>query len=146
MRKRCNEKIENVDFEKLRKCLKDHGIKQRELSIVCGYYPNYIEKTVLQRHFLNKHVSDILTYAYKIDPSEYMDTQPKEIINTADILPKEIINAEDDNMYTLTISFNGELLKRLALKSIKENITVEGFVFKCIINGIDDKILEENEK
>lgn len=62
MRKRYNEKVENVDFEKLRKCLKDHGIKQRELSIVCGYYPDYI-KEALRKHILNKHVSNVLTYA-----------------------------------------------------------------------------------
>lgn len=146
MKKRYNEKIENVDFEKLRKCLKDHGITQGELSIVCGYYPDYIEKNVLRRKFLNTHVRDVLTYAYKIDPSEYMDTQPKEIINTVDILPKEIINAEDDDMYTFGFSFNGKLLKRMALKSIEENITVQDFVFKCIIEGIGDKILEEDEK
>lgn len=134
MRKRCNEKIENVDFEKLRKCLKDHGIKQRELSIVCGYYPEYIEKNVLQRHFLNKHVSDVLTYAYKIDPSEYMDTQPKEVTN-----------AEDDKMYTFTISCNGKFLKKLAIKSMEEHTTIEDFVFKCILKEIGDKILEEKK-
>lgn len=44
MRKRYNEKVENVDFEKLRKCLKDHGIKKTELAIMCGYDRNYIEK------------------------------------------------------------------------------------------------------
>nr|DAR06700.1 MAG TPA: Regulatory protein-modification, helix-turn-helix, transcriptional regulato, DNA [Caudoviricetes sp.] len=135
MRKRCNKKIENVDFEKLRKCLKDHGIKQRELSIVCGYYPEYIEKNVLQRHFLNKHVSDVLTYVYKIEPSEYMDIQPKEVTN-----------AEDDEMYTFTISCNGKFLKKLAIKSMEEHTTIEDFVFKCIIEGIGEKILEEDEK
>lgn len=134
MKKRCNEKIENVDFEKLRKCLKNHGIKQRELSIVCGYYPEYIEKNVLQRHFLNKHVSDVLTYAYKIDPSEYMDTQPKEVTN-----------AEDDKMYTFTVSCNGKCLKKLAIKSMEEHTTIEDFVFKCIIEEIGDKILEEKK-
>ena len=134
MKKRCNEKIENVDFEKLRKCLKDHGIKQRELSIVCGYYPEYIEKNVLQRHFLNKHVSDVLTYAYKIDPSEYMDTQPKEVTN-----------AEDDKMYTFTISCNGKFLKKLAIKSMEEHTTIEDFVFKCILKEIGNKILEEKK-
>lgn len=146
MNKRCNEKVENVDFEKLRECLKNHGIKQSELSIVCGYNRSYVGKHVLRDHSLNKHVSNVLTNAYKIDPSEYMDTQPKEIINTVDILPKEIINAEDDDMYTFGFSFNGKLLKRMALKSIEKNITVQDFVFKCIIEGIGDKILEENEK
>lgn len=145
MRKRCNEKIENVNFEKLRKCLKDNGIKQRELSIVCGYYPEYIEKNVLQRHFLNKHVSDVLTYAYKIEPSEYMDIQSKEVTNTADIQPKEIINAEDDDMYTFGFSFNGKLLKKMAIKSMEEHTTIEDFVFKCIIEGLGDKILEEKK-
>lgn len=134
MKKRCNEKIENVDFEKLRKCLKDHGIKQRELSIVCGYYPEYIKKNVLQKHSLNKHVSDVLTYAYKIDPSEYMDTQPKKVTN-----------AEDDKMYTFTISCNGKFLKKLAIKSMEEHTTIEDFVFKCILKEIGDKILEEKK-
>lgn len=134
MRKRYNEKVENVDFEKLRKCLKDHGIKKTELAIMCGYDKNYIEKNVLQRHFLNTHVRDILTYAYKIDPSEYMDIQPKEIIN-----------AEDDDMYTFGFSFNGEFLKKLAIKSMEEHITIEDFMVKCIVEGIGDKILEERE-
>lgn len=134
MRKRYNEKVENVDFEKLRKCLKDHGIKKTELAIMCGYDKNYIEKNVLQRHFLNTHVRDILTYAYKIDPSEYMDIQPKEIIN-----------AEDDDMYTFGFSFNGKLLKKMAIKSMEEHTTIENFVFKCIIEGLGDKILEEKK-
>ena len=134
MRKRYNEKVENVDFEKLRKCLKDHGIKKTELAIMCGYDQNYIEKNVLQRHFLNTHVRDILTYAYKIDPSEYMDIQPKEIIN-----------AEDDDMYTFGFSFNGKLLKKMAIKSMEEHTTIEDFVFKCIIEGLGDKILEEKK-
>lgn len=134
MRKRYNEKVENVDFEKLRKCLKDHGIKKTELAIMCGYDQNYIEKNVLKRHFLNTHVRDILTYAYKIDPSEYMDIQPKEIIN-----------AEDDDMYTFGFSFNGKLLKKMAIKSMEEHTTIEDFVFKCIIEGLGDKILEEKK-
>ena len=142
MNKRCNEKIENVDFEKLRECLKNHGIKQSELSIVCGYNRSYVGKHVLRDHSLNKHVSNVLTNAYKINPSEYMDTQPKEIINTVD----EMFNAEDDDRYTFTFSFNGKLLKRMALKSIEKNITVQDFVFKCIVEGIGDKILEEDEK
>ena len=133
MRKRDNRIVENVDFEKLRECLKKHGIKQKELSIVCGYYPEYIEKNTLRKHYLTQHVRDVLTYAYKVDPSEYFDTQPKEVDNT-----------EDDDMYTLTFSFNGKLLKKMALKSIEENITVQDFVFNCIIKGIGDKILEEN--
>ena len=78
MRKRDNRIVENVDFEKLRECLKKHGIKQKELSIVCGYYPEYIEKNTLRKHYLTQHVKDVLTYAYKVDPSEYIDTQPKE--------------------------------------------------------------------
>lgn len=135
MRKRYNEKVENVDFEKLRKCLKDHGIKKTELSIMCGYDKNYIEKNVLQRHFLNTHVRDILTYVHKIDPSEYMDIQPKEIIN-----------AEDDDMYTFGFSFNGKLLKKMAIKSMEEHTTIEDFVFKCIIEGLGDEILEEHKK
>nr|DAP70403.1 MAG TPA: Regulatory protein-modification, helix-turn-helix, transcriptional regulato, DNA [Caudoviricetes sp.] len=134
MRKRYNKKVENVDFEKLRKCLKDHEIKKTELAIMCGYEKNYIEKNVLQRHFLNTHVRDILTYAYKIDPSEYMDIQPKEIIN-----------AEDDDMYTFGFSFNGKLLKKIAIKSMEEHTTIEDFVFKCIIEGLGDKILEEKK-
>lgn len=134
MRKRYNEKVENVDFEKLRKCLKDRGIKQRELSIVCGYYPDYIKKA-LRKHVLNKHVSNVLTYAYKIDPSEYIDTQPKEVT----------ISEEDDDMYTLTFSIHEQLLKRLAMQSMKEHITIDDLVTKIIIKGIDEKILEEKQ-
>jgi hypothetical protein len=127
MNKRCNERVENVDFEKLRKCLKNHGIKQSELSIVCGYNRSYVSKHVLRDHSLNKHVSNVLTNAYKIDPSEYMNTQLKGVTNTAD----EMVD--------------GKLLKRLALKSIEENISVQDFVFKCIIEGLGDKISEEKK-
>jgi hypothetical protein len=141
MNKRCNERVENVDFEKLRKCLKNHGIKQSELSIVCGYNRSYVSKHVLRDHSLNKHVSNVLTNAYKIDPSEYMDTQLKEVTNTAD----EMVNAEDDDRYTFAFSFDGKFLKRLALKSIEENISVQDFVFKCIIEGLGDKISEEKK-
>ena len=161
MRKRDNRIVENVDFEKLRECLKKHGIKQKELSIVCGYYPDYIKKNTLRKHYMTQHVRDVLTYAYKVDPSEYIDTQPKEVINPVDAQPKyykfdpseyfdtqqkEVANTEDDDMYTLILSFNGKLLKKMALKSIEENITVQDFVFNCIIKGIGDKILEESEK
>lgn len=135
MNKRCDEKVENVNFEKLRECLKNHGIKQSELSIVCGYNRSYVCKHVLRDHSLNKHVSNVLTNAYKIDPSEYMDTQPKEVTN-----------AEDDEMYTFTISCNGKFLKKLAIKSMEEHTTIEDFVFKCILKKIGDKFLEENEK
>ena len=145
MRKRDNRIVENVDFEKLRECLKKHGIKQKELSIVCGYYPDYIKKNTLRKHYMTQHVRDVLTYAYKVDPSEYIDTQPKDVINPVDAQPKEVDNTEDD-MYTLIFSFNGKLLKKMALKSIEENITVQDFVFNCIIKGIGDKILEESEK
>lgn len=134
MRKRYNEKVENVDFEKLRECLKKHGIKKTELAIMCGYDQNYIEKNVLQRHFLNTHVRDILTYAYKIDPSEYMDIQPKEVTDT-----------EDDDIYTFTISCNGNFLKKMAIKSMEEHTTIEDFMFKCILKEIGDKILEEEK-
>ena len=158
MRKRDNRIVENVDFEKLRECLKKHGITQKELSIVCGYYPEYIEKNTLRKHYMTQHVKDVLTYAYKVDPSEYIDTQPKEVTNPVDAQPKyykfdpseyfdtqkkEVANTEDD-VYILTLSLNGKLLKKMALKSIEENITVQDFVFNCIIKGIGDKILEEN--
>lgn len=134
MRKRCNEKIENVNFEKLRECLENHGIKQTELSIVCGYNRSYVGKHVLHDRNLNKHVSNVLTNAYKIEPSEYMDIQPKEVTDT-----------EDDDKYIVGFSCNGEFLKKLAIKSIEEHITVENFMFKCIVEGIGDKILEEKK-
>lgn len=134
MRKRDNRIVENVDFEKLRECLKKHGITQKELSIVCGYYPEYIKKNTLRKHYLTQHVKDVLTYAYKVDPSEYIDTQPKKVINT-----------EDDDIYTLTFSCDGEFLKKLAIKSLEEHITVEDFMVKCILEGIGEKYLEENK-
>lgn len=149
MNKRNNTRVENVDFEKLRKCLENHGISLRELSKVCGYYPDYMSSNVFTRKFLNTHVRDVLTYAYKVDPSEYIDTQPKEVANTADAQqkevintadtqpkevinpvdvqpkyykfdpseyfdtqPKEVINQVNDDMYTLTLSVNGKLLKK----------------------------------
>lgn len=55
-------------------------------------------------------------------------------------------NAEDDEMYTFTISCNGKFLKKLAIKSMEEHTTIEDFVFKCILKEIGDKFLEENEK
>lgn len=55
-RRRDNRIVKNVDFEKLRECLKKHGITQKELSIMCGYYPGYIEKNTLRQHYLTQHV------------------------------------------------------------------------------------------
>ncbi len=103
------------------------------------------QKNTLRKHYLVKHVSDVLTYAYKIDPSEYIDTQPKEVINTEDTQQKKVANAEDDEMYTFTFSLNWKLLKRLTMLSIKEHITIEGLVSKFIIKGIGEKIVEESE-
>lgn len=138
MRRRDNRIVENVDFEKLRKCLKKHGITQKELSIVSGYYPEYIEKNTLRKHYLTQHVRDVLTYAYKIDPSEYIDTQPKEAISTVNAQLKEVANTEDDDIYKCAFSCNGDFLKKLALVSIKEHMSIEDFVFVCISKGIKD--------
>ena len=137
MNKRWKERVENVDFEKLRECLKNHGIKQKELSIVCGYYPDYIKKNTLRKHYLNKHVSDVLTYAYKVDPSEYIDTAETTISdnNTMET------TASNDDSYKCTISCNGEFFKKLAFASINKHISIEDFIFDCILEGLKQ---EEN--
>ena len=126
MRKRCNEKVENVDFEKLRKCLKNHGITQKELSIVCGYYPGYIEDNTLRKHYLNKHVSNVLTYAYKIDPSEYIDTQPKEVIST-----------KDDGQLALRI--NKDLIKKFRNWAFYNKMSQKDAMEKILSEYLDGK-------
>ena len=127
MQKRYCDRVENVDFEKLRKCLKDHGIKKSELSKACGYYPDYIEKNVLRKHVLNTHVRDVLAYAYKVDPIEYTDIQPKEVAKT-----------EGDDMYKKPVTFAFRIdpdiadivrryafLKRMKVKDVMEEIIVK---------------------
>lgn len=126
MNKRCNERVKNVNFGKLRQCLKNHGITQKELSIVCGYYPEYIENNTLRKHYLNKHVSNVLTYAYKIDPSEYIDTQPKEVIST-----------KDDEQLSLRI--NKDLIKKFRNWAFYNRFSQKEAMEKMISEYLDGK-------
>lgn len=126
MNNRCNERVKNVNFEKLRKCLKNHGIKQKELSIVCGYYPGYIEKNALRKRYLNKHVSNVLTYAYKIDPSEYTDTQPKEVIST-----------KDDGQFSLRI--NKDLIAKFRNWAFYNEVSQKEAMEKILSEYLDGK-------
>ena len=49
-------------------------------------------------------------------------------------------NAED--MYTLSFAFNGEFLKKLACASRDRHMSIEDYMYNCIIEGIGDKILD----
>ena len=148
--------IENVDFTKLSEIFEKKRIRNAELSKMCGYASGYVGKTVFGEKKLNWTVANMLERVYGISLDEYCyektetvasnnDTQPKEVINPVNVQPKEVFNTEDDDKYIVGFSCGGEFLKKLAIKSMEEHITIEDFMVKCIVEGIGDKILEEKK-
>lgn len=148
---RDNTRIENVDFTKLNEILNKKGIRRAELSRRCGYYSYYVKDHVFKEKKLNLTVVNILERVYGISLDEYCYEKTKKstsnatTISTEDTQPKEVTDTEDDDKYIVGFSCNGEFLKKLAIKSMEENLTIQNFMFKCIIEGIGDKILEERE-
>lgn len=131
MRKRDNSIIKNVDFTRLNKILNEKGIRRAELSRRCGYDDSqYVRKNVFGRKKLNWTVVNTLERVYGISPDEYC-------------YEKTETTASNNDIYKYTVSFNGEFLKKLAFASINKHISIEDFIFDCILEGLKQ---EENEK
>lgn len=45
--------------------------------------------------------------------------------------------ASDDDTYRFIVSINGEFLKRLAMASLNEHMSIEDFIFDCIWKSIN---------
>ena len=117
----------NVDFDKLNKILHEKGISRAELSRESGHCKSYVKDNVFARKRLSETVADVLQKKYGVSPDEYKKTE------TA---------VSNDRIYKYTFSFNGEFLERLALASLKEHMSIDDFVEKCLVEGIGDKILD----
>ena len=66
--------------------------------------------------------------------SEYLDG--KKTTTTVSNDDSTETTDSDDDMYEFKIKLNGKLLKELVLKSVINHISVEEFVYDCVINGI----------
>lgn len=142
MRKRDNSFIKNVDFTKLNELLREKGIAKAELSRRCGYNSSYVKDTVFREKKLNWTVANMLERVYGISLDEYCYEQTEKSTSNNDTTKTTDSN---DDSYILTFSFNGEFLKKLALASINEHMSIEDFVFKCLVECIGDKILDDEK-
>ena len=120
----------NVDFDKLNKILHEKGISRAELSRESGHCKSYVKDNVFARKRLSETVADVLQKKYGVSPDEYKKTE------TA---------VSNDRIYKYTFSFNGEFLERLALASLKEHMSIDDFVEKCLVEGIGDKIIDADD-
>lgn len=125
---RDNSSVKNVDFTRLNKILNEKGIRRAELSRRCGYYPYYVKDHVFKEKKLNWTVANMLEKVYGISPDEYC----YEKTETTD---------SDDDIYKCVFLCNGDFFKKVALASIKEHMSIEDFVFECILKGLKQ---EEN--
>ena len=143
MRKRDNSIIKNVDFTKLNEILRENNIKRAELSRRCGYDDSdYVRKTVFGKEKLNRTVANTLESVYGISPDEYSYGKTEKNTSNNDTTKT---TASNDDSYIYTFSCNGEFLKKLALASINEHMSIEDFVFKCLVECIGDKILDDEK-
>ena len=139
MRKRDNSIIKNVDFTKLNEILRENHIKRAELSRRCGYDDSdYVRKTVFGKEKLNQTVANTLESVYGISPDKYSYGKTEKNTSNNDTTKT---TASNDDSYTCAFSCNGDFLKKLALASLNEHMSIEDFVFDCILKGLKQ---EEN--
>ena len=74
------------------------------------------------------------------DDPVYQDETIISDNNTTDMIDS------DEDMYTYTFSFNGKFLKKLALASINKHMSISDLVNNSLIEGVGDKILDDEEK
>lgn len=133
MRKRDNSIVENVDFTKLNKILNKKGIRRAELSRRCGYYSHYVKDHVFKEKKLNWKVANMLERVYGISPNEYCYEKAEKSTSNNDTAKT---TASNDDTYKFMISFNGEFSKDLAAASINKHMSIEDFIFDCILEGL----------
>ena len=135
MRKRDNSFIKNVDFTKLDEILREKHIKRAELSRRCGYDDSeYVRKNVFGKKKLNWTVVNTLERVYGISPNEYCYVQKEKSIRNNDTMEA---TASNDDSYKFIFSCNDEFLKKLALASINEHMSIEDFIFDCIWKSVN---------
>lgn len=134
MKKRDNSIIKNVDFTKLNKILNEKGIRRAELSRRCGYYSYYVKDHVFKEKKLNWTVANTLEKVYGISPNEYCYVQTEKNTSNNDITKA---TASNDESYKFIFSCNDEFLKKLALASINEHMSIEDFIFDCIWKSVN---------
>lgn len=134
MRKRDNSIIKNVDFSKLNKMLNEKGIRRAELSRRCGYSSRYVKDHVFKEKKLNWTVANMLEKVYGISPEQYC--YEKEEKNTSNNDTAKT-TASDDDTYKFIVSVNGEFLKWLAMASLNEHMSIEDFIFDCILKSVN---------
>lgn len=131
---RDNSRIENVDFNRLNEIIKEKGISKADLSRRCGYCSGHVKNHVFKEKKLNWTVANMLERVYGISPDEYCYEKTETTISDNDTTET---TASNDDIYKYTMSFNGELLKKLALASMNEHLSIEDFIFDCILKGIN---------
>ena len=131
---RNNSSVNNVDFTKLNKILKEKGIRRRDLSRRCGYYSDYVKDHVFREKKLNWTVANMLERVYGISPNEYCYVQKEKSTSNNDTAKT---TASDDDIYKFIVSINGEFLKRLAMASLNEHMSIEDFIFDCIWKSVN---------
>ena len=127
----------NVDFDKLNKILHEKGISRAELSRESGHCKSYVKDNVFARKRLSGSVADVLQKKYGVSPDEYK--KQRQLDDTTETA------VSNDRIYKYTFSFNGEFLERLALASLKEHMSIDAFVEKCLVEGIGDKIIDADD-
>lgn len=125
----------NVDFDKLNKILHEKGISKAELSRESGHCKSYVKDNVFARKRLSETVADVLQKKYGVHPDEYKKTGATASATDS-----------NDRIYKCTFLFNGEFLERLALASLKEHMSIDDFVEKCLVEGIGDKIIDADDR
>ena len=134
MRKRDNSIVKNVDFTRLNEILEEKRIRKTELSRECGYDSDYVSKHVFKEKKLNYTVADTLDQEYGISPDEYCYEKTDTTASNNDTTET---TDSDDDIYKCTMSINGEFLKKLALASMNEHMSIEDFIFDCILKCIN---------
>lgn len=134
MRKRDNSFIKNVDFTKLNELLREKGIAKAELSRKCGYDSDYVSQRVFREKNLNWTVANMLERVYGISLDEYCYEQTETTPSNNDTAKT---TASNDDTYKFMISVDGEFLKKMALASMNEHLSIEDFIYDCILKCLN---------
>lgn len=132
---RCNYFIVDVNFKKLDEAIKKKGISKADISRKCGYRDDYITRHVFREKKLNTEVASILKNVYGISPEEYVDEESHDNMTNVEIIERP----NEDDIYTLGFSCNGEFLKRLACASMNKHMSIEDFIYKCLDIILDNE-------
>lgn len=74
----------------------------------------------------------MLEKVYGISPEQYCYAEKNASNND-----NAKTTASDDDTYKFIVSINGEFLKRLAMASLNEHMSIEDFIFDCILKSVN---------